>query len=91
MELLLARGEFSEAERLRREGYTHPLVSMAETTLSRLLSPRGSISCSELEVELREAMRRDPAALRAVLSGVVERYLAAVRRERRLAWAGGYT
>lgn len=91
LELLVERGEFEEAGRLEREGYRHPLVDMAEATLSRLLSPRGGLTCAELEVELREAIKRDPRGLRAVLSGVVDRYLAmkrAIRGRGRLVWPG---
>ena len=90
LELLVARGEFEEARRLERERYRHPLVDMAEVTLNKVLSPRGGLTCAELEVELREAIRRDPRGLRAVLSGVVDRYLAmkrTLRGRERLVWS----
>jgi len=89
LELLVARGELEEARHLERERHRHPLVDAAEATLNRLLSPRGGLTCAELEVELREAMRRDPRGLRAVLSSVVDRYLAmkrTLRGRERLAW-----
>jgi len=73
--LLIKKGEYREANKLRSMGPDHPLVLEAEKVLGRLLIPRGGISCPRLEAELKEALKRDPQGLRAILDGVVENYV----------------
>ncbi len=87
MELLAERGEFEEAERLRAEKYAHPLVEMAERTLSKMLAPQGGLTCPELEEALREAIRKNPHGLRAILSSVVDSYVNLARKKKRWLYA----
>ena len=73
--LLIKRGEYGEASKLRSMGPDHPLVLEAEKVLGRLRIPQGGIRCTKLEAELKEALKRDSRGLRAILDGVVENYV----------------
>jgi len=83
--LLEERGAYEEARELARQKSRHPLVERTEATLNKLLSPAGGLSCPELEEKIREAKKRDPRGLRAVLAGVVDSYLIAKRKGRKVA------